>query len=189
MRALSACICSLSVKLTEKVLALGQAMCIRSFCLLGTLKGAPWACVSLQEAEHESGRLEISPILWAGVTSCPNSYPGNTWRRTRLQHSAGGGSVEALHSAHVHQLQDSVMLCRKQRPARLQTEQDSFLQSIGTLLQPVSEMRDRQSGSRETHISLERFDYNQEALNMFIVDNTHRSRALGRLIPAFFFFF
>lgn len=78
---------------------------------LGVLRGVSGARVSLQETEHESDRLEISPIRWAGVTDIPDSCPGNVWRRTGLQRSAGGRGVEDLRSAQVCRLQNPVMLC------------------------------------------------------------------------------
>lgn len=102
-------------------------MLVRSFCPLGVLPAAPWACVSLQEIRHESGRLEISPILWAGLIGSPSGYPGNIWRRTGLQQPSRwlqfGGSALSPRAAAAGR-GDATR--QTYRPGQLQTEQDPF---------------------------------------------------------------
>lgn len=95
VRALSACI-RYSIQLHERLPELGWAVCLRFFSPRGVLVGPPLARVSLQEAEHESGRLETSPMPRAGVAGSPCHCPGYVWRRTRLQPGAGGHGVRVF---------------------------------------------------------------------------------------------
>ncbi|KAF6119939.1 hypothetical protein HJG60_010306 [Phyllostomus discolor] len=121
-----------SVQLRERLPELGGALCLGLFSPRGVLVGAPWAQVSLQESEHESGRLETSPMLWGGVPSSPpvtlvTSGEGLGFSLGRWPQRGG------LRSVHVHQT-----LCRRHKGlGSCRQSRTLLLQSTGALLQPV----------------------------------------------------